>query len=181
MATEQESTEVVVRVWLRAGTDRDSFSGLVSKALSASPAVELVVVDTSEGLLAQESTTTTPLPGFGLSLEETKRLYVRFGPRPDERLRLAKQQHSMLAMLMTPGTPIIRGSKALLDRLRAFDGEHWGWCDVGSATKCYSSLADVLDKTQCRLTKKRGTYGFLSAIVPAGRRKRLGKVTIDEV
>lgn len=181
MTNEPGSTEVVVRVWLRAGADRDTFSGLVSKALSASPAVELVVVDTSEGLLAAESTTTTPLPGIGLSLEETKRLYVRFGPRPDERLRLAKQQYSMLALLLTPGTPIIRGSKILLERLRAFDPEGWQWCDVGSATKCYSSLVEVLKGTQHRLTAKRGTYGFMNAIVPSGRRKGLGRVTIDEV
>lgn len=170
--------ELVVRVVLKKGANRDAIAEGISAAVGQLAAVDLVTVDLNES--GPVETTTTGMPG-GLQLEQTRRLYVRFGPRPDERLVLATQQFSMLGMLMM--WPTVRGSKRLLERLREWDQanglECWAESTEGSATRIYSRLAESLDTLAkrrgvhesglWRLTRRRGVYGWL-AVLPEGRK-----------
>ena len=158
--------ELVVRVGLKPGIDRDAFAAMITQWLSTSTVVDMVSVDVTEGIA--EATRSVQAHN-GLVLEETKRLYVRFGPRPDERVRLARQQFSMLSMIMN--RPVVRGTKALLAELQRWDPETWADSDVGSATKVYSRLADAMAKTPSPLTRRKGVYAF-SGIVPEDRRTR---------
>jgi hypothetical protein len=178
--------ELVVRVVLRNGADRDQFASAITAALGTNPGIEMVTnpgiemvtVDLGEsGPMGADETRSITTTSGGLQLEETRRLYVRFGPRPDERLRLARQQFSMLGMLMN--TPTVRGTKKLMERLRAWDPYTWSEVPPGSATKVYSRLTEALDELArrsraagiYRLTKAKGVYGF-SAVIPETRKGR---------
>jgi hypothetical protein len=170
--------ELVVRVVLKDGVSRDEYASAITAALSLNPGVKMAIVDLGEtGLAAEE---TRPITGVGaLQLEETRRLYVRFGPRPDERVQLARQQFSMLGMLLN--TPTVRGTKKLMERLREWDAYTWAETNEGSATKVYSRLRENLDQLArrlgrydsglYRLTGKKGVYGWLG-VVAESRRKR---------
>lgn len=162
--------ELVVRIALKGGHDQDKFASMLTDWIAQIGAVDMVSVDMNEVAAAEE---THPLGcAAGVTLEETRRLYVRFGPRPDERIRLARQQYSMLSMLMFSAGPVVKGTKALLARLKAWDPGTWADSDVGSATKVYSRLAELLKNVPAlQLTKRKGVYAFMGVLVDA-RRKR---------
>jgi hypothetical protein len=170
--------ELVVRVVLKDGYSRDQYADAITAALSLNPGVKMAIVDLGETGAAAEETRPITMSG-GLQLEETRRLYVRFGPRPDERVQLARQQFSMLGMLLN--TPTVRGTKKLMERLREWDPYTWNESSEGSATKVYSRLRENLDQLARRLGRfdsglyrlvgTKGVYGWLG-VVRESRRKR---------